>query len=249
MEEINQLRQQLTDLREENRILKDLLKRNHISFEEYTDDNSYREPEQFAPNQGKRIVHPQEITEKIANHFYARFWGRQDVFALRYESKNTGKSGYVPQCHNRWNDAICPKQQKKKQKCQECIHKDYVRLEIGHILAHLRGRKHNASDVVGVYPLLPNDMCRFLVFDFDNHSMEASGKDFANEDDEWREEVDGMRQICEKNGIMPLVERSRSGKGAHLWIFFQEPIPAVLARRFGTFLTSSLELLLGSIAR
>lgn len=42
---------------------------------------------------------------------------REDVFALRYESKNTGKSGYALQCHNRWNDAVCPKQQKKKQKC------------------------------------------------------------------------------------------------------------------------------------
>ncbi|MCR5248384.1 MAG: DEAD/DEAH box helicase family protein [Paludibacteraceae bacterium] len=233
MEEMNQLRQQIADLREENRILKELLKRNHISFKEYAPDSSYRESEQFDPNQSARIIHPSVITEKMAVHFYARFWGREDVFALRYESKNTGKSGYALQCHNRWNDAVCPKQRRKKQKCQECIHKDFIRLEIGHILAHLQGKKYNASDVVGVYPLLPNDMCRFLVFDFDNHSMEASGKDFANEDDEWREEVDGMRKICEKNGIMPLVERSRSGRGAHLWIFFQEPVPASLARRFG----------------
>ncbi len=232
MEEINELRKQITDLREENRILKELLKRNHIPLKEYVSENSYQESEAFDSNQGARIIHPPVITEKMANHFYARFWGRQDVFALRYESKNTGKSGYALQCHNRWED-ICPKKQGKRLKCQECIHKDFIRLEIGHILAHLRGIKYNTSDVVGVYPLLQNNMCRFLVFDFDNHSMEASTRDFANEDDEWREEVDAMRQICENNGIAPLVERSRSGRGAHLWIFFQEPVPASLARRFG----------------
>ena len=42
-----------------------------------------------------------------------------------------------------------------------------------------------------------------------------------------------MRAICGLNGIDPLVERSRSGRGAHLWIFFDKPIPASLARRFG----------------
>lgn len=151
MEEMEYLQNQVIKLRQENEILKALLKRNHISFKEYLSDESYHEPEQFDPNQGKRIIHPTIITKKMANYFYSRFWGRQDVFALRYESKN----------------------------------------------------------------------------------MDASGKDFANVDDEWRKEVDGMRKICEKNGIVPLVERSRSGKGAHLWIFFQNPIPAKLARRFG----------------
>lgn len=101
------------------------------------------------------------------------------------------------------------------------------------ILAHLRGNAYNASDVVGVYPLLPNGNCRFLVYDFDNHAKGAEKQDFANPDDSWVEEVEAMRTICVLNGLDPLVERSRSGRGAHIWIFFDKEIPAVLARRFG----------------
>ncbi len=59
----------------------------------------------------------------------------------------------------------------------------------------------------------------FLVFDFDNHEKGAESTDFANTDDEWHDEVDVLRLICERNGITPLVERSRSGRGAHVWIF------------------------------
>ena len=69
----------------------------------------------------------------------------------------------------------------------------------------------HGSDVIGVYPLLPNGTCRFIVFDFDNHEKGAEATDFANTDNEWHKEVDALRKICEINGIEPLVERSRSG--------------------------------------
>lgn len=60
--------------------------------------------------------------------------------------------------------------------------------------------------------------------------------DFANTDEEWHEEVDALRRICESNGIIPLVERSRSGRGAHVWIFFKRPVSAALARNFSFLL-------------
>lgn len=101
------------------------------------------------------------------------------------------------------------------------------------ILNHLQGNAYNASDVIGVYPLLSNGTCRFMVFDFDNHDKGAEEKDFANVDDTWIEEVEAMREICVLNGIEPLVERSRSGRGAHVWIFFDKPIAASLVRKFG----------------
>ena len=72
-----------------------------------------------------------------------------------------------------------------------------------------------------------------MVFDFDNHDKGAEEKDFVNVDDTWIEEVEAMREICVLNGIDPLVERSRSGKGAHIWIFFDKPIAASLVRKFG----------------
>lgn len=77
----------------------------------------------------------------------------------------------------------------------------------------------DGADVLGIYPLLADGTCRFLVFDFDNHEKGAESTDFANTDDEWHDEVDVLRLICERNGITPLVERSRSGRGAHVWIF------------------------------
>ena len=81
---------------------------------------------------------------------------------------------------------------------------------------------------------LTDDTCRFIVFDFDNHEKDAEKNDFANIDDLWKEEVDSLRKICNINGIDALAERS--GRGAHLWIFFQKPIEAGLARKFGSAL-------------
>lgn len=103
-------------------------------------------------------------------------------------------------------------------------------------MEHLKGIAEDATDVIGVYPLLEDDTCRFIVFDFDNHEKDAEKIDFANTDDSWKEEVDALREICLSNGIDPLVERSRSGRGAHLWIFFQKKIEVSLARKFGNAL-------------
>ncbi len=83
--------------------------------------------------------------------------------------------------------------------------------------------------MIGIYPLLPDETCNFLVFDFDNHDDES-------EKINWHEEVDALRQVCKLNHVDALVERSRSGNGAHIWIFFKENISASLARSFGAAL-------------
>ena len=83
---------------------------------------------------------------------------------------------------------------------------------------------------------MPDGTCRFIVFDFDNHEKGSEKDDFANKDNEFKDEVNALRKICTYNGINPLVERSRSGKGAHVWIFFESPISAKLARNFGFLL-------------
>lgn len=110
-------------------------------------------------------------------------------------------------------------------------------------MQHLIGSKEDCSDVIGLYPMLQDETCNFLVFDFDNHDDKSKVDDFANTDDEWIDEVNAMRSICQLNDVNVLVERSRSGKGAHIWLFFEEPIPAVTARKFGTaLLTKGAEL-------
>lgn len=233
IENISLLQKKINDLQLENQILKNILDRSGITY--IHEIKRLKEPEkleEYDPNQGARIIHLKQITEDMANFFYARFWGRQDVYAKRNEKQATGEAGYFTQCQNFWQD-VCPKKQKQKMNCRDCPHRVYKQLTKGDILAHLRGKSYNASDVIGVYPLLTNGTCRFLVYDFDNHEKGAEKHDFANTDDMWMEEVEAMRTICDLNGIDPLVERSRSGRGAHIWIFLERAVSAALVRKFG----------------
>lgn len=230
--DISLLQKQINELQLENQILKRLLDRAGSSYrDELSRFRNQEKVEPYDKDQGARIIHPPQITDEMAVHFYARFWGRQDVYSRRSVNRN-GEAGYYPQCHNYWKEN-CPKTHGRKQFCGDCPFKEYKKLLKEDILKHLRGDSAVGSDVIGVYPLLPNGTCRFLVFDFDNHEKDAEKKDFANQDDSWMEEVEAMRTICILNGMDPLVERSRSGKGAHVWIFFHKPVPARLARRFG----------------
>ena len=233
IENISQLQKQLNDLQLENQILKNILDRAGLSY--HIELSVYRQSdnkETYNPEQGKRIIHPQVITENMANQFFYMFWGRQDVYAKRSVNKETGKAAYYPQCNNFWTN-VCHKKIKDGVSCKDCKNRSYKLITKKDILNHLQGNAYNASDVIGVYPLLSNGTCRFMVFDFDNHDKRAEEKDFANIDDTWIEEVEAMREICVLNGIEPLVERSRSGKGAHIWIFFDKPIAASLVRKFG----------------
>lgn len=228
---LDSLRRLVRSLQDENKRLKEQLDKANIP---YDTENVFVEKieniEEYDPDQGGRILN-QYITRDLANRYFSMFWGRTDVYARRGT-----KGGYFPQCNHRWNNRLCPKQQGEKQSCEACAYREWTKLTPEKIINHLLGTKEDGSDVLGIYPLLADGTCRFLVFDFDNHEKGAEQTDFANIDDEWHEEVDALRMMCESNGITPLVERSRSGRGAHVWIFFQKPIPASLARNFGFLL-------------
>ena len=233
IENISQLQKKLNDLQLENQILKNILDKAGLSYhKELSKLRQSGSKDAFDPEQGKRIIHPQAITENMANQFFSMFWGRQDVYAKRSVNKETGKAAYYPQCNNFWTN-VCHKKIKDGINCKDCKNRSYKTITKKDILNHLQGNAYNASDVIGVYPLLSNGTCRFMVFDFDNHDKGAEEKDFANSDDTWVEEVESMREICVLNGIEPLVERSRSGRGAHVWIFFDKPIAASFVRKFG----------------
>ena len=233
IENISQLQKKLNDLQLENQILKNILDNAGLSYhKELSKLRQSGSKDAFDPEQGKRIIHPQAITENMANQFFSMFWGRQDVYAKRSVNKETGKAAYYPQCNNFWTN-VCHKKIKDGINCKDCKNRSYKTITKKDILNHLQGNAYNASDVIGIYPLLSNGTCRFMVFDFDNHDKGADEKDFANSDDTWVEEVESMREICVLNGIEPLVERSRSGRGAHVWIFFDKPIAASFVRKFG----------------
>lgn len=222
-ENLESLLKLVRKLEKENKILKAKLDKANIPYE--TNDllndetNSLQETD---IDQGERIISSRYIDDELARSFIRMFWGRDDVFAKR--GKN---GGYFLQCDNRWKD-ICPKQHGEKIKCLDCVNKKWSRLALRKIVEHLIGDKEDGSDVIGVYPLLKDMTCRFMVFDFDSHDDCDNG--------DWKSEISTLRLICNKNNISHLVERSRSGNGGHLWIFFKEPISASLVRNFGYLL-------------
>ncbi len=154
------------------------------------------------------------------------------MYDLRYTNPKTGKNGYYTQCFNRW-DRGCHIQKKDGVRCKDCELRAYKPVTLPLIKAHMNGTDPNGNDVVAIYPMLENNLCQLLVFDFDNHAKGAEQEDYANIDDRWKEEINALRRICKNLDVDAVVERSRSGCGAHLWIFFKEMIPARLARKFG----------------
>lgn len=158
--------------------------------------------------------------------FRKLFSGREDVFARRWYSKTTGKSGYQPICENEWAEGICDK---KAYKCSVCPNRKLLPLYDRAVYNHLAGKDEYGRDVIGIYPMLPDDTCRFLCADFD--------------DAEFEKDVAAYRSVCEELNLSVSVERSRSGNGAHAWIFFDEAVPADMARKMGTIiLTKAMQL-------
>lgn len=228
---LDSLRALVRSLQDENLRLKALLDQANVAYETADIfDKKLDCIEAYDPDQGGRILDT-FITKELANQFFSMFWGRTDVYARR-----GAKGGYFPQCNNRWDASICPKQRGEKIYCEDCGHTEWTNLTPEKIISHLVGYREDGTDVLGVYPLFPDGTCRFIVFDFDYHEKGAENTDFANVTEEWHDEVDALRLICESNGIAPLVERSRSGRGAHVWILFKKPVSAALARSFGFLL-------------
>lgn len=106
------------------------------------------------------------LEEKVAL-FRSLFRGREDVFARRWYSRTTDKSGYQPVCLNEWNRTLCDK---KKFKCAECPHRQFKTLSYEDVYKHLEGKHPDGCDVIGAYAILPDNTCNFLCADFDDKS-------------------------------------------------------------------------------
>lgn len=158
--------------------------------------------------------------------FRSLFRGREEVYARRFESRKTGRAGYSPVCGNEWVKGVCGK---PKLRCADCAHQHWLPVTDEVVAWHLTG--HDAQGqpfVMGIYPMLLDEHCHFLAIDLDG--------------DGWREDLSGCIDTCHKLGLPVAAERSRSGNGAHLWLFFSEPLPAALARKLGShILTEAME--------
>ena len=152
--------------------------------------------------------------------FRSLFRGREDVFPWHWENQKTGRSGYSPACANEWEPLLCGKKgggTGRRSGCNACPNRAFLPITDEEILKHLLG-----MHVIGAYPLLMDETCRFLAADFDDGS--------------WKEDASVFRETCGIHGVPVAIERSRSGNGAHAWIFFTAPIPAAIARNFGCLL-------------
>ena len=229
---IKLLQARIQALEDENRLLKERLDEAGVSYADIVSGDAEGVVELYDPDQGARIK-KFDVTDKIASDFFMMFCrGRKDLYDLRYTNPKTGKNGYYTQCFNRW-DRGCHIQKKDGVRCKDCELRAYKPVTLPLIKAHMNGTDPNGNDVVAIYPMLENNLCQLLVFDFDNHAKGAEQEDYANTDDRWKEEINALRRICKNLDVDAVVERSRSGRGAHLWIFFKEMIPARLARKFG----------------
>ena len=229
---IKSLQSRIQALEDENRLLKERLEEAGVSYADIVSGDAGGVVELYDPDQGARIK-KFDVTDKIASDFFMMFCrGRKNVYDLRYTNPKTGKNGYYTQCFNRW-DHGCHIQKMVGVRCKDCELRAYKPVTLPLIKAHMNGTDPNGNDVVAIYPMLENNLCQLLVFDFDNHAKGAEQEDYANIDDGWKEEINALRRICKNLDVDAVVERSRSGRGAHLWIFFKEMVPARLARRFG----------------
>jgi superfamily II DNA or RNA helicase len=168
---------------------------------------------------------PMSNTEKTTL-FRSRFRGRDDVFPLYWQNSKTGKSGYAPACNNEWVRGIC---EKPRIKCSNCPNQAFVPVTDEVVRGHLQGRdvtspRKRGPYVAGVYPLMADGACWFLAVDFDKQS--------------WQRDALAFLATCRERGIAAALERSRSGNGGHVWLFFSEPVPASDARKLGAHLVT-----------
>ena len=160
------------------------------------------------------------------NLFRSLFRGREDVYPRRFESRKTGRAGYQPVCANEWVRGLCDK---PRIKCPECPNRRLLPVGDDAVRQHLSGRDDLGREfVMGLYPMLSDETCYLLAVDLDG--------------DAWQEDAGALQETCRRLALPVALERSRSGKGGHLWLFFAEAVPASMARNVGShLLTETME--------
>ena len=171
------------------------------------------------------VTHASPLQDKISL-IMSLFKGRSDVYAAGFVGKTTkpGKLEYWPKCTLRHIRGACPKQQNPKLTCSNCEHPRYDPLTPDIVASHCKGADSRGRPfAIGIY-VVDVDQCYFLAADFDGPG--------------WQEAAAAYRDTCRNHALSPAVERSRSGNGAHVWVFFDGPVSAALARRVGEGLLS-----------
>ena len=161
--------------------------------------------------------------------FKSLFKGREDVFALRWEKTN--KSGYAPAYKFDWNTFA--KHKANDGTLKDFPDKKFLSLTDDRIENHLAGR-----ETIGIYPLLENNESWFIVADFDESNTNKKT---------WFEECNFFIKICRENKLPVCLEKSRSGNGGHVWLFFEQTYPAYKSRKIFLYLLTNCGI--GSIVK
>jgi superfamily II DNA or RNA helicase len=164
------------------------------------------------------IVHNNSSAEAKITLFRSLFRGREDVYPRRFESRKSGKAGYQPACANEWVRGLCDK---RRVKCVQCPNQRFLPVTDEVVRQHLSGQDEAGREfVMGLYPMLLDESCFLLAADFDKES--------------WREDAGAFLETCRRLQMPAVLERSRSGNGGHVWLFFEQPVPAALARKLAS---------------
>ncbi len=199
----------------------------------------FSEEPSSAHNTGPVVTKSSSLQDKFAL-FTSLFAGRSDLHAKRFQSSKTGKSGYSPVCSNEFKRGFCTKGQpaRKRIKCINCEHQLFPPITEDEFQAHLLGKSPVCSDVLAAYAIDKDNLCNFIVADFD---CKSDGMD-SSELHALQKTAIAFLQQCMAQAIPAYLERSRSGKGFHIWTFFQAPLPAQLARHlYSAVLTRAME--------
>ncbi len=205
--ENHRLRERIRELEQENARLKGLDA--HVLYES--------EPPVYGLRRAMTEDEKEEELQRRVTLFRSLFRGREDTYAQRFVAKD-GRRGYQPACRNRWSYDC----KAHKYKCDGCGCRDLIPLDDAIVRRHLH-KDAKETDVIGLYPILEDNTCFFLCADFDDKNCEHG----------YRDDVLSYVHVCKEWGIPAYIERSRSGNGAHVWVFFSEPIMAAKARKLG----------------
>ncbi len=148
------------------------------------------------------------INQEKLELFCSLFKGREDVFAIRWEKGN--RKGYMPAYF--FDPYMYRLHKQNGGAFKNYTDKSYLKLNSQQIIKHIEGRQF-----IGIYPLLKNNTSWFIVADFDKG--------------DWKEQCKKALEICRKHNLPAYLERSRSGNGGHIWLFFEQTYPAIKSRK------------------
>jgi hypothetical protein len=212
----NSTDQEIHCLREENIRLKQLLTLHGIPI---PPPSPLARPQGSARKTSEVKSGEESVRQRIV-FFRSLFRGREDVYAVRWQTAD-GRAGYSPSTLKNWKAINQSRPEERKKVDRET--RTLLPLTDTVIERHLRGQ-----ETIGIYPLLADETCWFLAVDFDKKS--------------WHQDAIAFLETCRELQVPAALERSRSGNGGHVWIFFEQALSALIARKLGcAILTRTME--------